>query len=152
VAKRGLVFCRDFHGWHAAGSEPGLPDGIKIPIWVNFGESCNGRCRSILWPFGLLCGQWYILWPCGVFSGHLVNFPVNWCIFWSFGLFFSFWYVVPRKLWHAADSERRLTTLIYLYRGLRSLLTFSNSMAHDEDSIPSKRFRKLIQAIKDIVS
>jgi hypothetical protein len=30
----------------------GLPDGIfsnqKIPIWVNFGVSCNGRCWYIV--------------------------------------------------------------------------------------------------------
>jgi hypothetical protein len=30
----------------------------KIPIWVNFGGSCNGRCWSILWPFGLFYGHW----------------------------------------------------------------------------------------------
>jgi hypothetical protein len=33
----------------------------KIPIWVNFGGSCNGSC-------------WYILWPFGLFYGHLVYF------------------------------------------------------------------------------
>jgi hypothetical protein len=35
-----------------------LPDGTyiikpKIPIWVNFGGSCDGRCWYILWSFGL---------------------------------------------------------------------------------------------------
>jgi hypothetical protein len=30
----------------------------KIPILVNFGGSCNGKC-------------WHILWPIGKFSGHL---------------------------------------------------------------------------------
>jgi hypothetical protein len=25
----------------------------KIPIWVNFGGSCNGRCCYILWSFGI---------------------------------------------------------------------------------------------------
>jgi hypothetical protein len=38
----------------------GLPDGIffkpKIPIWVIFGGSCNGRCWHILLPFGLFYG------------------------------------------------------------------------------------------------
>jgi hypothetical protein len=28
----------------------------KIPIWVIFGGSCNGRCWYILWTFGLFCG------------------------------------------------------------------------------------------------
>jgi hypothetical protein len=36
--------------------KPGLPDVIfsnqKIPIWVNFGVSCNG-CWYIICPFGL---------------------------------------------------------------------------------------------------
>jgi hypothetical protein len=46
--------------------ETGLPDGIyifkpKMPIWVNFGGSCNGRC-------------WYILWPFGLFYGHFALF------------------------------------------------------------------------------
>jgi hypothetical protein len=35
----------------------GLPDGIfsipKIPIWVIFGRSCNGRCLYIIGPFGI---------------------------------------------------------------------------------------------------
>jgi hypothetical protein len=40
----------------------GLPDGgdiftPKIPIWVNFAGSFNGRRWYILLPFGLLCGQ-----------------------------------------------------------------------------------------------
>jgi hypothetical protein len=35
--------------------KPGLPDFFKpkIPIWVNIGGSCNGRCWYIIWPFGL---------------------------------------------------------------------------------------------------
>jgi hypothetical protein len=39
----------------------------KIPLWVNFGGSCNGRC-------------WYI-------NGHLVNFMAIWHILWPFGIF-----------------------------------------------------------------
>jgi hypothetical protein len=35
----------------------GLPDGIfskqKIPIWINFGGSCNVNCWYILWPIRL---------------------------------------------------------------------------------------------------
>jgi hypothetical protein len=39
----------------------------KIPIWVNFGRSCNGRC-------------WYILCPFGLFYGHLWYFVAIWDI------------------------------------------------------------------------
>jgi hypothetical protein len=47
-----------------------LPDEIffkpKIPIWVNFGVSCNERCWKISWSFDLL-GTYtailYNLWP-----------------------------------------------------------------------------------------
>jgi hypothetical protein len=28
----------------------------KIPIWVNFVVSCNGRCWYFLWPFGICSG------------------------------------------------------------------------------------------------
>jgi hypothetical protein len=42
----------------------------KIPIWVNFGGSCNGRCWYILWPFGLSYGHLVYL-----FNGYLVYFP-----------------------------------------------------------------------------
>jgi hypothetical protein len=39
----------------------GMPDGLfsnqKIPIWVNFGGSCNENCGYILCPFGLFYGH-----------------------------------------------------------------------------------------------
>jgi hypothetical protein len=41
----------------------------KIPIWVNFGRSCN-------------VNSWYILWPLGIFYSYLVYFMVDWYIFW----------------------------------------------------------------------
>jgi hypothetical protein len=56
----------------------------KIPIWVNFGGSSNGRGWYILWPY---------FRPFGLFCGHLVHFMVIWYIF-------LFWYVVLRKIWH----------------------------------------------------
>jgi hypothetical protein len=37
----------------------------RIPTWVNFGTSCNGRCWCILWPFGLFYGHYLY-----VFYGH----------------------------------------------------------------------------------
>jgi hypothetical protein len=51
-------------------SATGLPDGIfsKIPLWVNFGESCDGKR----------------------FYGHLVHFTTIWYILWPFGLFYNY--------------------------------------------------------------
>jgi hypothetical protein len=40
---------------------------LKIPIWVNLGGSYNGIYWSILWPFGL-------------FYGHLVCFTAIWSV------------------------------------------------------------------------
>jgi hypothetical protein len=40
----------------------------EIPIWVNFGGSCNGRC-------------WYILWPFCQFYIHLIYFMAIWYIY-----------------------------------------------------------------------
>jgi hypothetical protein len=53
----------------------GLPEGMysfrpKIPIWVNFGGSCNERCWYILQTRGLF----YV-----IFYGNLVCFPVLVC-------------------------------------------------------------------------
>jgi hypothetical protein len=56
----------------------------KIPLWVNFGGSCNWRC-------------WHILWPFGLFYFHLVYSTYGHLVY--FGIFFPFWYVVPRKIW-----------------------------------------------------
>jgi hypothetical protein len=52
----------------------------KIPLWVNFEGSCNGKSGYILRPFDLFYGNWkYFM---AVFCGHLVDFP-------------PFWYFVP---------------------------------------------------------
>jgi hypothetical protein len=37
----------------------------KIPIWVIFGGSCNGR---------------FVLWPIGLFYGHWIYFGAIWYI------------------------------------------------------------------------
>jgi hypothetical protein len=47
----------------------------KIPIWVNFGVSCNGKSWYILWPFCLLFCYWKY-------------FRAIWYILWSFSIFF----------------------------------------------------------------
>jgi hypothetical protein len=50
----------------------------KIPIWVNFEGSYNGRC-------------WYILQPLGLFYGHLVYFGATYIygVIYSYLVYFS---------------------------------------------------------------
>jgi hypothetical protein len=50
----------------------------KIPILVKFGGPWNGKCRYIIWPFGILFGHLvyvisilYILWTFGIFFRRL---------------------------------------------------------------------------------
>jgi hypothetical protein len=69
-------------------ASPGLPDGIffrpKIPVWVQFGGSCHGRCWYMYYmSIWSICGSlvnfeaiWYILWLFGIFHWHLVYFMV----------------------------------------------------------------------------
>jgi hypothetical protein len=47
----------------------------NIPIWINFGGPCDRRCWYILWPFGLFDGH------LAIFYGVLVYFMVSWYIF-----------------------------------------------------------------------
>jgi hypothetical protein len=70
----------------------------KIPIWVNFGGWCNGRCRYILWPFGLVYIQSF-----GAFYDHLVYFMV-------------IWYAVPKQSGNPAPKA---------FASLRAALTVS---------------------------
>jgi hypothetical protein len=59
---------------------------------VNFGGSCDGRC-------------WYILWPFGLFDGHL-------SIFYSFWVYFMvIWYFFPVLV---SFSEKNLATLDFV--------------------------------------
>jgi hypothetical protein len=55
----------------------------KIPIWENFGGSCNGYYWYILWPFGLFTAIGNILWPFGIFYG------LFWYIFPHFGILYQ---------------------------------------------------------------
>jgi hypothetical protein len=60
----------------------------EIPIWVNFGGSCNGRCWCTLCLFGLCILRPFSvgrIWTFGKFCGPLVH------------IFFPFCYVVPQK-------------------------------------------------------
>jgi hypothetical protein len=64
-----------------------LPDGFfkpKIPIWVNFGGSCNGKA----W-YTYFMTIWRILLLLEIFNGHLVYFVVIWYIFTSFGILYQ---------------------------------------------------------------
>jgi hypothetical protein len=40
----------------------------KIPIWVNFGASCNGRCWYFYGYLVYFTAKWYILRPFGTFE------------------------------------------------------------------------------------
>jgi hypothetical protein len=51
----------------------------KIPIWVNFGGPYIGKCLYILWPFGIFYGH------LGYFYDHSVHFVFHCYIFTGFG-------------------------------------------------------------------
>jgi hypothetical protein len=56
----------------------------KIPIWVNFGGSSNGKSWYNLWPFGLLYGHWkYFM------AKYLVYFVVIWYLAPRFGILYQ---------------------------------------------------------------
>jgi hypothetical protein len=71
--------------WHERASQPKLWLSSrvarwhifkpKIPIWVNFGGPCNGRC-------------WYIICPFGLFHDYTVYFVAIWYILWLFDIYF----------------------------------------------------------------
>jgi hypothetical protein len=68
----------------------------KIPIWINFGGSCNGRC-------------WFILRPLGLFYDYWVYFVAVWYFLLSFGIFFPFWYVGEGKIWQPCHGIKLIT-------------------------------------------
>jgi hypothetical protein len=55
----------------------------KIPIWVNFGGSCNGKSWYIIKTI------WSILLLLEIFYGHLVYFVVIWYNFPQFGILYQ---------------------------------------------------------------
>jgi hypothetical protein len=71
----------------------------KIPIWVNLGGSGNRRFWYIFWPLGQFSRHLVFLWSFGIVCDHLVYFMAIWYILWSFGIFSPVWYFVPRKIW-----------------------------------------------------
>jgi hypothetical protein len=69
----------------------------------NLGKLCR------IWQWKVLVyfmDIWSLLWPFDVFYGHLVNFMSIWYIF------FTFWYVVPRKIWQPCCSDQPVCTLL----------------------------------------
>jgi hypothetical protein len=80
----------------------GLPDGTsseqKFPIWVNFGGSCNGRCRNMFY-----LDIWSILRLFDIFYVKLIYFVVIWYIFPLFGMSYQ-----EKSGNHASESHVRL--------------------------------------------
>jgi hypothetical protein len=83
----------------------------KIPFWVNFGRSCNGRC-------------WYFLRPLCLFYGQIVYFMAIWYIMWSFGIFFPVWVYCTEK--NLATLISMSTCLYQKLRGTVSLISIKN--------------------------
>jgi hypothetical protein len=84
---------------------PGLPDGLF--------SNQKSQFRSILEDPAMEDVGMYIIWPFGLFCGHLVYFAAIWVSFkaiWykfsRFGIFFLFWYVVPTKSGNPGQHER----------------------------------------------
>jgi hypothetical protein len=64
-------------GTHQIGVARGHIFEPKIPIWVNFGGSFNGRYWCIVCLFGLFTAVWFIFGHFGIFYGYI------------FGIFFT---------------------------------------------------------------
>jgi hypothetical protein len=50
----------------------------------------EGRCWSMLWPFGLFYGHLVY-----IFYGHLVYFMAIWYILWPFGISYGYFKLFP---------------------------------------------------------
>jgi hypothetical protein len=98
----------------------------KSQIWVIFGGSCNGKCWSILQPFV-------------IFYGHLVYFMDTWYILWTFSIFcsnlFSFWYVVPRKIWQPC-LQVHILRYLYVEKSTTFFLKLFTTGNHTKSGLP----------------
>jgi hypothetical protein len=81
---------------------------------------------------------WYILWPFGIFYGHLVYFMAIWYILWPFGIFFQFLNVAPSKIWQPW-SYHNFNSWI----ALRTLDGLKMSQFEKLLSVPQMVFKKL---------
>jgi hypothetical protein len=98
---------------------PGLPDGIfsnqKIPIWVNFGGSCYGRC-------------WYSIWPFGLFFGYFVYFVATWSMLWLFGTYMFLVFVCCTKKYLATLLLKLIWTCFYQWKLMRHFFEVQKSL------------------------
>jgi hypothetical protein len=62
---------------------------LKIPIWINFGESCNGNSWNFFDHLVYFTAIGNIFRSFGIFSGHLVYFLVIWYMFPRFGILYQ---------------------------------------------------------------
>jgi hypothetical protein len=83
----------------------------KFQICVNFGGPLTGKC-------------WYILWPFGIFYGHLLLFMAVWYSLCSFVTFFPIWNG-PRKIWQP-----------WLLGELKRLLEADDSKSRHDAALP----------------
>jgi hypothetical protein len=92
-----------------------------IPIWVNFGGSCKGRC----W-YTYFMANWSVLRQFRIFCGHSVYFRVI--------SFFLFWYVVPRKIWQPCSSmaptNAALDIITYVHTLLHMYMCAKRTFVH----------------------
>jgi hypothetical protein len=105
-----------------------LPDGTvssKIPIWVNFGGSYNGRC-------------WYIVWPLGIFYSHLVYFVAIWYILWPFGIHILWPFGIFSPVLECC-TKKHLATLVCVVKGWSALTSeHTSSSKHVINSFESQ--------------
>jgi hypothetical protein len=76
----------------------------KIPVWVNFGGSCKGRC-------------WYILWSFSLFYGHLLYFVAIWKILRSFAIYSPVFVYCTKKNMANMVSVKMLFSLFTFFYG-----------------------------------
>jgi hypothetical protein len=72
----------------------------KIPIWLNFGGSCNENIGMFYDHLVYFTAIGNMLWQFGIFCGHLVYFS-------------PYWYFVPRKIWQPCCVAQRNKKMKY---------------------------------------
>jgi hypothetical protein len=89
---------------------PGLPDGLFSNQKSQFG--------SILEDPAMEDVGMYIIWPFGLFCGHLVYFAAIWVSFKAMWYIFAFWYIFPvlvcctNKIWQPWTTRKKCSTTI----------------------------------------
>jgi hypothetical protein len=72
---------------------------------------------------------WNILWPFGIFYGHLEYFMAIWNILWPFGIFYrhlgyfmTIWYIFCGS--GIMHQEKKLATMVCTFESVSSKQTF----------------------------